>query len=95
MYAVVRRYPEASDLADVIDQKQAEVTQILRRVPRIVAYYAFRTGDGVATVTIAEDQAGTQESSRRAADWVRQQGLSGGSGRAPEITEGEVFLQFS
>jgi hypothetical protein len=95
VYAVVCRYPEASALANVIDSKQAEVEQIPRGGPVVVAYYAFRTGDGVATVTIAEDQAGTQESSRRAADWVRQQGLSGGSGRAPEITEGEVFLQFS
>jgi hypothetical protein len=74
MDAVVRHYSDTSALADVIDQKLAEVEQILRGVPGVVAYYAFRTGAGVATVTIAEDQAGTQESSRRAADWSGSKG---------------------
>jgi len=95
MCAVVRRYPEASRLADVIDQKQTEVEQILRGGPVVVAYYAFRARDGVATVTIAADLAGPQELGCRPAERVRQQRLSGASERMPEITEGEVFLQFS
>lgn len=36
-----------------------------------VADYAVRSGGGGVTITICEDQAGTRESTRRAAEWVR------------------------
>jgi len=44
-------------------------------------------------VTVCETQAGTQESTRRASDWVKQN-LTGASIAAPQITEGETFVQF-
>lgn len=94
MHAVVRRYRGASALNDLLAQRSQEVEQILSSVSGFVAYYAIRDGDGLATVTVCDDQAGTQESSRRAAEWVGQN-LPGGSVGAPEITEGEAFLQFS
>lgn len=92
MYGVVRRYTGAAALGDALAQRSNEVEELLRGVPGFVAYYAIRAGDGLATVTICRDQAGTQESSRRAAEWVRQN-LPGTSIGSPEITEGEVFLQ--
>ncbi|MBA2596492.1 MAG: hypothetical protein H0V00_07690 [Chloroflexia bacterium] len=94
MHAVVRRYTGASALNDLLAQRSQEVEQLLRGVPGFVAYYAIRGGDGLATVTVCDDQAGTQESSRRAAEWVSQN-FTGGSIGAPEITEGETFIQFS
>ncbi len=94
MHAVVRRYRGASALNDLLAQRSQDVEQLLRDVPGFVAYYAIRDGDELATVTVCEDQAGTQESSHRAAEWVRQN-LTGGSMGAPEITEGEAFIQFS
>jgi hypothetical protein len=51
------------------------------------------TADGGATITICEDQAGTEESVRRAAEWVRQNVQ--GADSPPEITEGEVGLHFA
>jgi hypothetical protein len=93
MHVVVRRYRGASALNDLLAQRSQEVEQLLRDVPGFVAYYAIRAGDELATVTVCEDQAGTQESSRRAAEWVRQN-LTGASVGAPEITEGEAFIQF-
>ena len=94
MHAVVRRYSGASDLNDLLARRSQDVEQLLSDVPGFVAYYAIRAGDDLATVTVCEDQAGTQESNRRAADWVRQN-LTGGTAGAPEITEGEAFIQFS
>jgi hypothetical protein len=91
MHAVVRRYRGASALNELLGQRSQDVAQLLRDVPGFVAYYAIRAGDELATV--CEDQTGTQESSRRAAEWVRQN-LTGGSAGAPEITEGEAFIQF-
>jgi heme-degrading monooxygenase HmoA len=94
MYAVMRHYTGASALADALVQRQQEVTQIINTVPGFRAYYALRTGDGkVATITVCDDQAGTQESSRRAAAWVREN-MSGASISPPEIIEGETFLNF-
>ena len=94
MHAVFRRYSGESTLNDLLAQRSQDVEQLLSDVPGFVAYYAIRAGDELATVTVCEDQAGTQESSRRAAEWVRQN-LTGGSVGAPEITEGEAFIQFS
>ncbi len=94
MYAVVRRYTGGGQLADALVQRRQEVEQILSGVPGFRAYYALRSGDGtVATVTVCDDQAGTQESTRRAADWVRQN-MTGVSMSPPEVTEGETFLNF-
>jgi hypothetical protein len=94
MYAVVRRYADASALADALVQHLEEVRSILIGVPGFKAYHALRTEDGgVVTMTVCEDQAGTQESSRRAAEWVRGN-LTGISLPPPEITEGEAFLSF-
>ena len=93
MHAVVRRYRGASALNDLLAQRSQDVEQLLRDVPGFVAYYAIRAGHELATVTVCEDQAGTQESSRRAAEWVRNN-LAGLSLAPPEITEGEAFLSF-
>jgi hypothetical protein len=45
------------------------------------------------TVTVCQDKAGTDESSRRAAEWVKENVSTTGS--APVITEGSTVLQFS
>ena len=94
MYAVVRRYTEGGQMADALVQRRQEVEPILAGVPGFRAYYALRSGDGtVATITVCDDLAGTQESTRRAADWVGQN-LAGASMSSPEVTEGEIFLNF-
>ena len=93
MHAVIRRYRGASALNDLLAQRSQDVEQLLSDIPGFVAYYAIRDGDELATVTVCQDQAGTEESSRRAGEWVRRN-LTGGSVAAPEITEGEAFIQF-
>ena len=94
MYAVVRRYTDASELSDALVQHLEQIRSILSTVPGFKAYHALRTADGgLVTMTVCEDQAGTQESSRRAAEWVRNN-LAGLSLAPPEITEGEAFLSF-
>ncbi len=42
-------------------------------MPGFVSYAAFRSGaDSGMTVTVCQDKAGTDESSRRAAEWVKE-----------------------
>ena len=94
MYTVVRRYTGAGPLARAMLERRKEVEEVLRGVPGFRAYYALRAKDGtVVTITVCDDQAGTSESTRRAATWVREH-LAGVSISPVEITEGETYLSF-
>ena len=95
MYLVVRRYTGAAALVDAMVQKEQAIRDLLSTVPGFRAYYAARTGggDAVATVTVCDDKAGTDESTRRAGEWVRAN-VSGGSISPPEVTEGETYITF-
>lgn len=92
MYVVLRRYADRAVL-DAVAARQADVEALLRGVPGFIAYYAVRTGAGGVTVTVCQDQAGTTESTRVAAEWVRQNVSAAGS--PPEVTEGETIINFS
>ena len=92
MHAVVRRYKGGSPVIDEVIRRRSDVEALLRGVPGFIAYYVVKSGDGGATITICEDQAGTAESVRVAADWVRQNVQ--GAVSPPEVTEGEVGLHF-
>jgi len=95
MYVAVRNYSGsgASELFDLLGEREADVKELITTVPGFVSYVAARTGDdsGV-TVTVCEDEAGTDESSRRAADWVKENTTGGGS--PPTINAGTTILQF-
>ena len=94
MYVVVRRYTGASALVNAMVQREQEVRDLISSVSGFKAYYAMRTSDGgVATVTVCDSKAGTDESIRRAADWVGKN-ESGASISPPEITEGETYIGF-
>jgi hypothetical protein len=95
MYVAVRSYSGqgASELFDVLGQREDDVKRLISSVPGFVSYAAFRSGDGGVTVTICEDKVGTDESSRRAANWVRENVSTTGSPPVV-ITEGSTVLLF-
>ena len=95
MYAVVRSYsgPGASELFDLLGQMEEDVKNLIGTVPGFVSYAAFRSGDGGITVTVCQDKTGTDESSRRAAEWVKENVSS--MANPPVITEGITVLQFN
>ena len=94
MHAVVRTYSGqgASELFDLLGQREEDVKDLISGVPGFVNYAAFRSGDGGVTVTVCEDKAGTDESSRRAAEWVKEN--VGASANPPAVTEGDTVLHF-
>jgi hypothetical protein len=94
MQVVVRSYSGqgASELFDAMEQREEDVKELISGVPGFVSYAAFRSGDGVMTVTACQDKAGTDESSNRAATWVKENVTA--SVDPPEVTEGSTFLQF-
>jgi hypothetical protein len=65
---------------------------LISGVPGFVSYAAVRSGDGGVTVTVCEDKAGTDESSRRAAEWVKENVTA--TGTPPAISEGNTVLHF-
>jgi restriction endonuclease Mrr len=95
MYAVVRSYSGqgASELFELLEQREEDVKALITGVPGFVTYAAVRSGDGGVTVTVCEDKAGTDESSRRAAEWVKENVSA--TADPPAITEGDTVLQFS
>jgi hypothetical protein len=94
MHVVVRRYTGqgASDVLDLVAQREDDVRELISGVPGFVNYFAARTGDGGFTVTVCQDKTGTDESSQRAAAFVKEN-LSGPVD-PPEITEGGSIVQF-
>jgi hypothetical protein len=94
MYVVVRHYTGAAQLFDTMEQRKGDVEQLLRGVPGFVAYYCFRSGGEGASVTVCNDRTGTQESTRVAGEWIRQN-VPGLTASPPTVTEGESFIQFS
>jgi hypothetical protein len=91
MYAVVRRYTSSTDLSAEIERLRDSLEQVMRSIPGFVAYYLVNGGDSVATITVCTDRAGTDESNKRAAEWVKQNLPNSGLG-APEITAGNVMV---
>jgi hypothetical protein len=93
MHGVVRRYTGGSDLADAMTKRSKEVQDLISGVPGFRHYIAVRSSDGVATVTICDDAAGTAESTRRAREWI-QKNVPGATLSSLSTTEGDVFLDF-
>jgi hypothetical protein len=91
MHASIRRYqfkpgmaPEAARLA------QAGFLPIIKSVPGFVAYsIVLESHDVGVTISIYESEAQAEESTRRAADWVKENMAALVSG-PPTIMAGEV-----
>ena len=94
MYVTIRTYSGqgATELFDALTEREQDVKALISTVPGFVSYQAFRNNGGGQTVTVAQDKAGTDESSRRAAEWVKEN--IGVTVDAPTLTEGSAILHF-
>ena len=94
MYVAIRSYSArgAPELFDALAKSQGEVQAVMSAVPGFISYEAFRTDGGGQTVTVCQDKAGTDESSRVAAEWVKEN--VGVTVDAPTVTAGSTILHF-
>ena len=92
MYVTVRRYKNAGALVDAMNSKNSEVKQLISGIPGFVSYFATRDGDSMTSISVYDNKAGCDESTRRAGEWVRENVKSMPS--APDVSSGEVFLNF-
>ena len=90
MYATVRRYEGVTDPSEAGRKVNEEFVPLLSQIPGFVAYYWVDAGGGVMISTsVFQDKAGAEESTTRAAEWVRQY-LAPLLPKPPQITAGEV-----
>ena len=94
MFAVTRSYTGASALIDAMGQRQSEVEGVMTTVPGFVSYTAVRSGDSLTTITVCDDQAGADETTRRAAQWVRDN-LPDAKITPETVRSGEVFISLT
>ena len=94
MYVAIRSYSAqgAPELFDALAKSQGEVQAIMSAVPGCISYEAFCTDGGGQTVTVCQDKAGTDESSRIAAELVKEN--VGVTVDAPTVTGGSTVLHF-
>lgn len=74
-----------------MQQKPQEVERVIGDVAGFVAYHAIRSGDTLVTISVCQDESSTADTTRRAAEWVRDNVPAGAVG-APEISSGDVFI---
>ncbi|SNR96315.1 hypothetical protein SAMN06893096_10187 [Geodermatophilus pulveris] len=91
MHAVIRHYKGNSELFDELERRTDEVEQVIRGVPGFVSYSLVRTADGGFSVGVFQDEAGTDESTRVAANWVKET-LPQLTVSPPEVIGGGVVL---
>jgi len=97
MYATLRRYtPKGGTLTkNKIEELQHRIEQgflpIVQDVPGFHCYYVLGGEKELVSVSIFESQSGAQESSRRAAEFVRTDPLKDLLG-SPEVIEGNLLV---
>ena len=92
MYAVIRRYrlAEGASVEEVMGRVHRGFVPIISRVPGFVAYHAIDLGNGaVVSVGVVDGRDDAEGSTRRAADYIRQEVASLLAG-PPEGEHGEV-----
>ena len=93
MHAVIRTFSGsgAKKLLDLLETRKSEVEGIIRPVKGFVSYSLIRTADGGVSVTVCEDKAGTDESTRLAREWIAKNASDLGLS-PPTLAEGTVVL---
>jgi hypothetical protein len=95
MYTTLRQYAGISPANfDALMSRKAEVEVLIRQVPGFVQYDLVRTADGMTSVTVCNDKAGTDESSKQVAAWIGKN-LPAIQGNTPMVTSGEDVIHFT
>ncbi|MDQ1374604.1 MAG: hypothetical protein QOJ09_1942 [Actinomycetota bacterium] len=91
MHVVVRNYKGSAKLIDELVSREKDVRELITGVDGFVAYHLVKTADGGVSVSVYRDKAGTEESTRRAAAYIKEN-LEGVAAGPPEVIEGESVI---
>jgi hypothetical protein len=93
MHAIIRRYEGVDEnRTDELTRKVGEtLIPRLSKLEGFSEYYLIEAGNGVITsVGIFDTMTQAAESSRVAADWMREEKLEEAIPNAPKVTDGEI-----
>jgi len=94
MYTVIRNYPAAPKLADELLKNKQSIETEIGSVQGFIAYYLIKTAEGATSVTVCENRAGCDESSKRAANWLTKN-LPNLKVSPPQVMAGDVVFKFA
>ena len=72
MHATMRYYHGNPDLADQLANRSDEVRSLLTAVDGFRSYALVRLDDATVSITMCDDEAGTAETTRVAAEWLKE-----------------------
>jgi hypothetical protein len=95
MFATIRRYEsvDKSRTSELVTKVDEGLLAKLSELPGFGGYSLIDTGNGViSSVAFYETSAQADESTKVAADWVREEKLESALPNPPKITTGEVVV---
>jgi hypothetical protein len=95
MHATVKRYEGVDQSRTDELTKKVDETLLprLSKLPGFEGYYLIEAGNGVmSSIGLFETSAEADESTRVAANWVREEKLETALPNPPKITDGEVIV---
>jgi hypothetical protein len=95
MHATVRRYEgvDQSRTDELTKKVDETLLPSLSKLPGFEGYYLIEAGNGVmSSIGLFETSAQADESTRVAANWVRDEKLETALPNPPKITDGEVIV---
>ena len=96
MHATIRRYDGVDqNRTDELSRKVSEsLVPQLSKLPGFTGFYLIEAGNGVMTsVGIFDTTTHASESTRIAADWIREENLETALPNPPKVTEGEIIAR--
>ncbi len=93
MHAAIRQYRvDPGSVDEIVRGVNEGLLPIIEGASGFRAYYALDAGGGrIASVSVFEDRAGAEESTRLAADWIREN-MASLFPEPPEVLQGEVVV---
>jgi hypothetical protein len=94
MHATVRRYEgiDRSRTAELTKKAGESLMPSLSKLPGFSGYYLIEAENGVMTsIDLFDNASQAADSTRIAADWVRDEKLEGALPNPPKVTDGKVI----
>ena len=61
----------------------------------LCGYYLIEGNDEVASITVCDSKAGTDDSNKRAAEWIKDHVPASARLSKPQVTEGETIVEIT
>ncbi len=93
MFAAIRRYEtNPASVKELIQKINTEFVPLVSKSPGFIAYHVVDAGKGViASISMFETEAGAQESTTQAANWVKS--IRNLLPNPPQVSAGNIVVQ--